>query len=99
MEGVDIWYRVDSSDSYAEVLRDFTKTDLAALREAVRTQSLLTDPARTLKPIVTGSNRTEMELEHMRHLEDEEGRFDFKKLVVDYNIKPRNPILVKLQCK
>ena len=69
------------------------------LRKAIKVESELTHSTRRLKFFVTGSDGTEIDLDDMQDLRDERGYFNFKQLVVDYKIKPRNPILVKLRGK
>jgi len=69
------------------------------MRDAVKIHCKLTNPADTLKLAVAGSDKTEIDLDHMQDLRDEGGVFNFKQLVVDYKISGRNPILVKLPGK
>ena len=80
-------------------MKSFAGEDTASLREAVKIKSELAHPARTLKLVVAGSDKTEIDLDNMQDLEDEDGDFNFKQFVVDYKIKRRNPILVKLPGK
>jgi hypothetical protein len=70
-----------------------------SLREAVKTKSELTHPAGGLKLVAAGSDESEIDLDGMQDLEDEDGVFNFKQLVARYKIKQRNPIVVKLPCK
>ena len=51
-----------------------------------------------LKLVVSTSAEKEVDLDDMQYLEHD-GVFDFKKLVGDYGIEKRNPILVKLPGK
>jgi hypothetical protein len=52
-----------------------------------------------LKLVVAGSNETEIDLDDMKDLKDEDGVFSFAKLISDYDINEDSPILVKLPGK
>jgi len=80
-------------------LDNFAGKETSDFREAVKTKSKLSRPARTLKLFVAGPDKLEIDLDDMEHLMDEDGVFNFKQLVVDYKIRLRNPILVKFPGK
>jgi hypothetical protein len=93
---VTLWYQVDSKEYYADKLENFTGDCIASLRETIKIKSGLTHPASTLKLVAACSDESEIDLDDMQDLEDEDGVFNFKQLVARYKIKQRNPIVVKL---
>jgi hypothetical protein len=62
----------------------------------VKINSELTHPARLLTLVVAHSDGSELDLEDMQDLSNEDGVFNFNQLIRDYDIHQYNPILVKL---
>src|SRR4051812_3796024 len=89
---IDIWYKIEGRA--VNSLEGFTGKNVTNLLEKIKEKSCLTSPADMLQLFVKrqGSEEEKSLLE----LEDESEEFNIENIVSEYEIRRKNPIIVRL---